>query len=127
MEYQVRAINLPSDPFTRGYLECAEWCGLIEDEREAFELSIDPEWDAETLARVSAECEDFKQANKADLKGEDMVRAGHDFFLTRNRHGAGFWDGNYEESKGKRLTESAHVYGETYETFNEDSGKLSSR
>lgn len=38
-------------------------------------------------------------------------QAGHDFWLTRNRHGAGYWDrglGNL----GKRLTESAHGYGE---------------
>ena len=45
--------------------------------------------------------------------GEDSSRAGHDFFLTRNRHGAGFWDRNLGQV-GDRLTTAAHVYGECY-------------
>jgi hypothetical protein len=28
----------------------------------------------------------------------------HDFWLTRNGHGAGFWDGDYEEELGEKLT-----------------------
>jgi hypothetical protein len=36
----------------------------------------------------------------------------HDFWLTRNHHGAGFWDGDYPEPLGKQLTELAHSYGE---------------
>jgi len=35
---------------------------------------------------------------------------GHDFALTRNRHGAGFWDLGLGEL-GDRLTEAANVYG----------------
>ena len=34
----------------------------------------------------------------------------HDFWLTRNHHGAGFWDGDYEN--GDALTEIAHEFGE---------------
>ncbi len=34
----------------------------------------------------------------------------HDFWLTRNRHGAGFWDRGLGEL-GNRLTELAHTYG----------------
>ena len=36
----------------------------------------------------------------------------HDFWLTRNGHGAGFWDGDYEEELGEKLTELAKAYGE---------------
>jgi len=43
----------------------------------------------------------------------------HDFWLTRNRHGAGFWDGDYEEGVGKVLTDIAHSFREVY-TFEGD-------
>lgn len=36
---------------------------------------------------------------------------GHDFALTRNGHGAGFWDRGYG-AVGDRLTEAAQAYGE---------------
>lgn len=41
-------------------------------------------------------------------------RIGHDFWLTRNRHGAGFWDrftGGIGERFGRHLTEQATPYG----------------
>ena len=36
--------------------------------------------------------------------------AGHDFLLTRNGHGAGFWDRGLGEA-GDKLTDMAHNYG----------------
>jgi hypothetical protein len=36
---------------------------------------------------------------------------GHDFILTANRHGAGFWDRGLGE-RGQRLTELVHPFGE---------------
>lgn len=54
------------------------------------------------------------------LLGDGSV--GHDLWLTRNRHGAGFWDRFYGGANGdanrepiaigKRLTDSAHAFGE---------------
>ena len=40
-----------------------------------------------------------------------MAGHGHDFWLTRNRHGAGFWDRGYPEAIGKALTDAAHAEG----------------
>ena len=40
-----------------------------------------------------------------------MDYAGHDFWLTRNGHGAGFWDRGLGEA-GKKLTDAAHAFGE---------------
>ena len=39
---------------------------------------------------------------------------GHDFWLTRNGHGAGFWDRSdcLPEDAGERLTDAAEKYGE---------------
>lgn len=40
---------------------------------------------------------------------DDLEHAGSDFHLTRNRHSAGFWDGDWKH--GKELTELARPYG----------------
>jgi hypothetical protein len=153
MEYQVKATNLPKDPFTRGYLEAAEWAGIsdngawcatcdefrenagecegcgedLQTEMEALELAVAPKWSAESLTRAHEDCEAFQRDNAEDLEGEDMARAGHDFYLTRNRHGAGFWDGDYEKEKGERLTAASHPYGETHETFDAETETLETR
>jgi hypothetical protein len=47
---------------------------------------------------------------------------GHDFFLTRNGHGAGFWDRGMGEL-GDRLTEISQEIGETYPYVGDD-GKI---
>jgi hypothetical protein len=58
-------------------------------------------------------------ANRADLdEVNDTFHAtdaqhGHDFFLTRCGHGAGFWDRGYGEL-GRKLTDASHVYGDVY-------------
>ena len=43
--------------------------------------------------------------------GYDKDQAGYDFWLTRNHHGAGFWDRGLD-GVGRALTDAAHVYGE---------------
>lgn len=46
----------------------------------------------------------------------DPGQVGHDFWLTRNHHGAGFWDRYYGDQPavelGEFLTKWAHTYGE---------------
>lgn len=44
----------------------------------------------------------------------DFKQAGHDFWLTRNHHGAGFWDGDYPEPEGTELTKLSHSFGEVW-------------
>jgi len=66
--------------------------------------------DAASLQTMREEAEDFlKQAYP--LVRENLSRAGHDFDLTRNHHGAGFWDGEWGKY-GDRLTDLSHPYGE---------------
>lgn len=64
-----------------------------------------------TRAAMLADCLDFLRANLA-LVESNFVRAGHDFWLTRNHHGAGFWDGDWPDDDGRKLTDAAHTYGE---------------
>ena len=61
---------------------------------------------------IIKECQKFQEENWADIE-DDLGQAGHDFFLTRNGHGAGFWDGDWPEEAGKRLTVAAKKFGES--------------
>ena len=36
----------------------------------------------------------------------------HDYILTRNHHGAGFWDGDWDKSVGEIFTTAAHLHPE---------------
>lgn len=96
------------DRFTRAYLECALWAALDDDGRPLAGTVAD--FTASAVAAAEADCLDF-QAHLADIIKGREEQAGQDFFLTRNRHGAGFWDGDWPEAAGRLLTESAHVYG----------------
>jgi len=46
-----------------------------------------------------------------DIDGNDSGKLELDFWLTRNGHGAGFWDGDWEVS-GEALTKLAHEFPE---------------
>lgn len=71
--------------------------------------------DGQTFEGFESDCLDFYQANADDLAGMDAGQAGHDFWLTRNGHGAGFWDRGLGEL-GDRLTAACKPYGEVYLT-----------
>lgn len=54
----------------------------------------------------------------ADLSPEDIEQLtngiGDDFWLTRNGHGAGFWDRGYPHELGRRVSDAARAYGACY-------------
>lgn len=109
------------DEFTRAYLEAALWTS--DPEPGSGEWSEHDDWtieniDPDAIKEAIADCKDFQDANRADLDEVsdtyhvDDSRHGHDFFLTRNHHGAGFWDRGYDlNGLGRKLTEAAHAYG----------------
>ena len=106
------------DEFTTAYLECALWSSTDEnDEPMDANYGIEDLTD-ECVNQAIEDCADFQEANAELLEQAHTVYdtddkaayAGHDFWLTRNRHGAGFWDRGLGEV-GKNLTEAAHGYG----------------
>ena len=100
------------DKMLNSYIETALWSS-IDDNDQPFDDNYSPDDLApETITQMRSDCEDFLQANATDIDNLDIERVGHDFWLTRNRHGAGFWDGDYVEPIGQRLTDASHVYGE---------------
>lgn len=105
------------DAFTRGFLECALWSST-DGSREDGGDPLDDNWTIESIAPacvelLAKECERFQVDNQADLESaKSIAHAGHDFWLTRNGHGAGFWDGDYPDAVGERLTADSERYGE---------------
>lgn len=98
------------DEFTRSYIETALWSSVDENGEPLDGLFDMGDIAPETLARMVEDCRDFQQANGGDID-DNPGRAGHDFWLTRNRHGAGFWDGDWPHEVGRRLTAMSHAYG----------------
>ena len=101
--------------FVQGYLECALWTSTDEHGESLDVLST---WDIapETRLQMIRDCRDFCR-DVLPLLRETIKRNsaawelhGHDFWLTRNRHGAGFWDRGYG-SAGRALSDAAHIYG----------------
>jgi hypothetical protein len=96
----------------RGYLECALWSSTDEDGKpldSAYSVDdIGQDW----IEEARGEVVDFLADNWADVADLEAAQVGHDFWLTRNRHGAGFWDRGLGE-RGQRLTDAAHAYGES--------------
>lgn len=70
----------------------------------------------ESRQQIQADSADFVSANWADLKDLDPEQSGHDFALSRNGHGAGFFDRGLGD-QGDRLQEAAKVYGEATAWF----------
>lgn len=62
------------------------------------------------LESIREDCQAFYDHNAADLADWSPGQAGHDFYLTRNGHGAGFWDRG-AGAAGDRLADAARVYG----------------
>ena len=106
--------------FVDGYDQCLRWVGIWDSDSDDDEPEYDSvrDWDAEAALSVLAECADFMAANYVEMvdaaavigRTVDWGRMGHDFYLTREGHGTGFWDRGYGEL-GDRLSEAAKVYG----------------
>jgi hypothetical protein len=127
------------DAFTQGYIE-----GLFFTEMEhgTDSESHDPELHSslpgdltladlspEGLAACVEECRDFQEANAALLdeayeRGYSEHRAGVDYWLTRNGHGAGFWDRTEleEGGLGDKLSDACR-YG-TVDVYLGDDGRV---
>lgn len=109
----------------KGYLECALW--LADEEPGVGEYHVTPDLitaQARATARPDVEAMvesagvDFdtylaRRGGVLEQRTDEAVAEhfGHDFFLTRNGHGAGFWDRGLGEL-GDRLTALVKPYGE---------------
>jgi hypothetical protein len=104
--------------FTRQYLVAALW-SCTDESREDGGDPLDDNYGVEdiepdTVAAAELDCDRFRKL-AGDLLDEDTdpTMAAHDFWLTRNGHGAGFWDGDWPEG-GERLTAICKGFGECH-------------
>lgn len=118
------------DKFTQGYIEAALWASTDEfgnPLQDNFGVEDIPQ---ETMAQIEADCQRFQTENKADLQkayklykveGNWTVeeQAGHDFWLTRNGEGAGFWDRGLGDV-GEDLTKACRKYKSCYLYIGDD-------
>ncbi len=93
------------DEFYEGYIQALTWSSGVPMARPG-DVSGDLE------DRCIADCEAFLAKVKRGWIPHGLhSTAGHDFALTRNRHGAGFWDGDWPVN-GEALTALSHEFPE---------------
>ncbi len=105
------------DVMVTAYLECALWTKLevSDDSDELFRdnFTID-DFSQETKDKAKECCEHFLSLAKDFLpQGVNLGQVGHDFWLTRNRGGSGFWgrpDYVYGIGNKDKLTAIAHKF-----------------
>lgn len=126
----------PLDSFTRAYVITALWAST-DGQGEPLDASYSMEDIAPvTLERIVSDCARFQSEQAQTISdaiatcevvcgpGFDAYgRAGHDFWLTRNGHGAGFWDGDWPKPYGDVLTKAAKAFG-SCDLYVGDDGKL---
>ena len=110
MNGQVMNTTRVLDTFTDAYVTCALWSETGDDEEPLdSEHSID-DIDSRSLLSMQQDCDKFRTDNRDDINElDDDSQASHDFWLSRNGHGAGFWDrGNGD--LGERLTKASQMF-----------------
>lgn len=101
--------------FVEAYIECMIWSSPEDDEGnrpDESDFGFD-ELDVSERVSVYRDCASFLDSYRRDI-GTEYAQAGHDFSLTRNGHGAGFWGGDWPYEAGQRLTEACEPYGGQY-------------
>lgn len=104
------------DRFTAAYIECALWSSTDASDEYGGE-TLDANYGIDDIApaclkEMIEDCRAFQEACADDLDaaGQDDAQSGHDFWLTRNGHGAGFWDRGLGEV-GERLSRACKAWG----------------
>lgn len=73
----------------------------------------------EALKQAKEDCAKFYLDNATLLEGIDAEQAGHDFWLTRRGHGAGFWDRGLGE-RGEKLTKACKKFEDVHAIVGDD-------
>lgn len=114
--------------FIDAYIAALFWTSTDgENGDEELEGDLSPE----AAVDISVDCYKFITDNLALIEeaierpGYDMASAGHDFWLTRNGHGAGYWDRDElkEGDLGDRLTTACRGFGGS-DAYKGDSGLI---
>lgn len=125
------ARNFEWSEFALGYLECALWSSTNDDGEPLDSYLGLEDFDPTALQTLLIDVEDWLLAQKIPPEysyhkfGHDLYgysQFGHDFWLSRNGHGAGFFDRG-SEAHWKKLQEAARIYREV-NLYIGDDGKI---
>ena len=104
------------DTFLEGYITCALWAST-DNADDSGGAPLDDNFssddlDPTCLETMRKDCENFMEYAAMELTQYPLPLdyAGHDFWLTRNGHGAGFWDRGLGKL-GDELTQKAKSFG----------------
>lgn len=94
------------------YIICALWSSIDDDGEPLDSVYTMDDISAQTLKQMDIEVSDFIKDNESLLieSGQSDQQIGHDFWLTRNGHGAGFWDRGLG-AIGDALTKASKSFG----------------
>jgi hypothetical protein len=122
------------EEFIYGYMECALWSSADDKDNpldSQFSIGDLPQ---ETRERMEKDCLAFIEKCRSEnlnpfpeyanfKECSDAAYSGHDFWLTRNGHGAGYWDGDLPDPLGEQLTAIADTFPHC-DLYVGDDGKL---
>ena len=112
--------------FFRSYVGTALWSSTDDEDNPLDSGHDDCDIAEDTLEGMRRDCASFYAANSEhihcdgapcsnDFQGSTKQReasmAGHDFWLTRCGHGAGFWDGDWPEPAATALDNASKIFG----------------
>lgn len=100
------------DLILKHYAIAALWSSTDDDGEPLDAVYSLDDISAETWGQMSEDVLQFIKANEALLtaSGQSDEQIGHDFWLTRNGHGAGFWDRGLGDV-GDKLTAACKDFG----------------
>lgn len=119
------------DEFTLAYFEAALWSSIDESGEPLDANYTIEDFAPETRNQMINDARSFQRMNDTLIEIDDSAQiqkegrwalAGHDFWLTRNGHGTGFWGGSWPKS-GDALTKAAKGFGE-YDLYVGDDGLI---
>lgn len=114
------------DTFTRAYIACALWSSTDNADDSGGE-PLDKNYSEsdlapETFAQMVEDCAAFQSKN--DLDGYGDEHAGHDFWLTRNGHGCGFWEEDHGTPEQCALLDKTSKAFGSYDLYVGDDGRI---
>lgn len=110
---------MQNDAMTAAYIEAI----YFTETGDAEQPESDAPLHVDTAREAAMACHRLRLAcsGEIDLSQYDPAQVGHDLWLTRNGHGAGFWDRPeiYGADNARTLTLMARAMGEHYAEFDE--------
>jgi len=110
------------DKCLRQYLETAIWSSNDGDKQLDEDYGLE-DFAPEAVAQARKDVQEFLKKIGSVADDLDIEQLGHDFWLTRNGHGTGFWDRGYDKDIESVLMKAAKSFKEN-DPYVGDDGKI---